>query len=39
MYDLHMGGAPAPVEPGAERLIVRLRTGRVYAPPAYVTTD
>ncbi|HEY6499526.1 MAG TPA: PPOX class F420-dependent oxidoreductase [Streptosporangiaceae bacterium] len=39
MYDLHMGGAPAPVEPGAERLIVRLRTERVYAPPAYVTTD
>ena len=25
MYDLHMGGAAAPVEPGAERLIVRLR--------------
>jgi PPOX class probable F420-dependent enzyme len=39
MYDLHMGGAPAPVEPGAERLIVRLRTERVYAPPPYVATD
>jgi PPOX class probable F420-dependent enzyme len=36
MYDLHMGGAPAPVEPGAERLIVRLRPHRVYAPPPYV---
>ena len=35
MYDLHMGGAPAPVEPGAERLIVRLHPTRVYAPPAY----
>jgi PPOX class probable F420-dependent enzyme len=36
MYDLHMGGAPAPVEPGAERLIVRLRPQRVYAPPSFV---
>ncbi|HEY2700776.1 MAG TPA: PPOX class F420-dependent oxidoreductase [Pseudonocardiaceae bacterium] len=35
MYDLHMGGAPAPVEPGAERLIVRLHPTRTYAPPAY----
>ncbi len=34
MYDLYMGGAPAPVEPGAERLIVRLRPDRIYAPPA-----
>ena len=39
MYDLHMGGATPPAEPGAERLIVRLRTSRVYAPPAYVTAD
>ena len=39
MYDLHMGGAPAPVEPGAERLIVRLRTERVYAPPPYVPAE
>jgi PPOX class probable F420-dependent enzyme len=38
MYDLHMGGAPAPVEPGAERLIVRLRPERIYAPPQYVPT-
>jgi PPOX class probable F420-dependent enzyme len=36
MYDLHMGGAAAPVEPGAERLIVRLRPQRVYAPPSFV---
>ena len=35
MYNLHMGGAPAPVEPGAERLIVRLRPTRTYTPPAY----
>jgi PPOX class probable F420-dependent enzyme len=35
MFDLHMGGAPAPVEPGAERLIVRLRPQRVYAPPSF----
>jgi PPOX class probable F420-dependent enzyme len=37
MYDLHMGGAAAPLEPGAERLIVRLRPQRVYAPPSYAT--
>jgi hypothetical protein len=36
MYDLHMGGASAPVEPGAQRLIVRLRPERIYAPPQYV---
>jgi PPOX class probable F420-dependent enzyme len=36
MYDLHMGGAPAPTEPGAERLIVRLRPDHIYAPPAWV---
>ena len=36
MYDLHMGGAPAPAEPGAERLVVRLRPTRTYTPPAYV---
>ena len=35
MYDLHMGGAAAPVEPGAERLIVRLRPRRVYAMPSF----
>jgi PPOX class probable F420-dependent enzyme len=35
MYDLHMGGAPAPTEPGAERLIVRLRPDHVYALPSW----
>ena len=38
MYDLHMGGATPPSEPGAERLIVRLRPDHVYAPPSYVAT-
>jgi len=37
MYDLHMGGATPPPEPGAERLIVRLRPDRVYAPPAFTS--
>ncbi|HEX4226103.1 MAG TPA: PPOX class F420-dependent oxidoreductase [Pseudonocardiaceae bacterium] len=36
MYDLHMGGVPAPVEPGAQRMIVRLRPTRTYAPPLFV---
>ena len=36
MYDLHMGGATPPAEPGAERLIVRLRPKRIYVPPPYV---
>ncbi|HEX5121501.1 MAG TPA: PPOX class F420-dependent oxidoreductase [Pseudonocardiaceae bacterium] len=36
MYDLYMGGATPPPEPGAERLIVRLRPRRSYAPPVYV---
>jgi PPOX class probable F420-dependent enzyme len=38
MYDLHMGGATPPPEPGAERLIVRLRPNHIYAPPSYVVT-
>jgi PPOX class probable F420-dependent enzyme len=38
MYDLHMGGATPPPEPGAERLIVRLRPDHTYAPPPYVPT-
>jgi PPOX class probable F420-dependent enzyme len=38
MYDLHMGDATAPPEPGAERLIVRLRPKRIYVPPPYVAT-
>jgi PPOX class probable F420-dependent enzyme len=36
MYDLHMGGATAPPEPGAERLIVRLRPDHLYALPSFV---
>jgi PPOX class probable F420-dependent enzyme len=35
MYDIHMGGATPPPEPGAERVIVRLRPGWVYVPPPY----
>jgi PPOX class probable F420-dependent enzyme len=35
MYDIHMGGATPPAEPGAERLIVRIRPHRIYAPPPY----
>jgi PPOX class probable F420-dependent enzyme len=38
MYDLHMGGATPPPEPGAERLIVRLRPNHIYAPPSYIVT-
>jgi PPOX class probable F420-dependent enzyme len=35
MYDLHMGGATPPPEPGAHRLIVRVRPQRAYAPFPY----
>jgi PPOX class probable F420-dependent enzyme len=35
MYDIHMGGATPPPEPGAERLIVRIKPQRMYLPPAY----
>ena len=35
MYDLHMGGATPPPEPGAHRLIVRVRPRRAYAPFPY----
>jgi PPOX class probable F420-dependent enzyme len=35
MYDLHMGGATTPPEPGAERLIARLRPQRTYALPSF----
>lgn len=34
MFDLYMGGATPPPEPGALRLIGRLRPTRIYAPPA-----
>jgi PPOX class probable F420-dependent enzyme len=32
MYELYMGGATPPPEPGARRLIVRVRPQRAYAP-------
>jgi PPOX class probable F420-dependent enzyme len=32
IYAFHMGGATPPPEPGARRLIVRVRPRRVYAP-------
>jgi PPOX class probable F420-dependent enzyme len=35
MYDLYMGGATPPPEPGAHRLIVRVRPQRAYAPLPY----
>jgi hypothetical protein len=35
MYGLYMGGATPPPEPGARRVIVRLRPQRAYAPFAY----
>ncbi|HEY1571293.1 MAG TPA: PPOX class F420-dependent oxidoreductase [Pseudonocardiaceae bacterium] len=38
MYGLYMGGATPPAEPGAERLIVRLRPRHSYAPPLYVAS-
>jgi PPOX class probable F420-dependent enzyme len=38
MYDIHMGGAAPPPEPGAERLIVRLRPQKLYMPPPYPGT-
>jgi len=38
MYALHMDGATPPPEPGAQRLTVRLRPTRTYAPPPYDPT-
>jgi PPOX class probable F420-dependent enzyme len=38
MYNIHMGGATPPPEPGAERLIVRMRPDKVYIPPLYQAT-
>ena len=35
MYDLYMGGATPPPEPGSRRLIVRVRPQRAYAPFPY----
>jgi PPOX class probable F420-dependent enzyme len=39
MYNIHMGGATPPPEPGAERLIVRMRPDKVYVPPLYRATS
>jgi PPOX class probable F420-dependent enzyme len=33
IYEIHMGGATPPPEPGAERVIVRLRPQKVYQSP------
>jgi PPOX class probable F420-dependent enzyme len=33
MYDVHMGGASPPPEPGAQRLIVRISPQKVYVSP------
>jgi PPOX class probable F420-dependent enzyme len=33
MYDIHMGGATPPPEPGAERLIARITPHTVYVSP------
>jgi hypothetical protein len=38
MYDLHMGGATPPPEPGAERVIVRITPHKVYLQPPYSGT-
>jgi len=32
MYDIHMGGATPPLEPGAKRVIVRIIPRQVYLP-------
>jgi PPOX class probable F420-dependent enzyme len=32
MYDLHMGGATPPPEPGAQRVIARIVPKRIYVP-------
>lgn len=32
MYDIHMGGATPPPEPGAQRVIVRIVAHRIYIP-------
>jgi PPOX class probable F420-dependent enzyme len=32
MYDIHMGGAVPPAEPGAQRVVVRIFPQRIYLP-------
>jgi PPOX class probable F420-dependent enzyme len=39
MYNVHMDGATPPPEPGAERLVVRMRLDKVYVPPPYQPTS
>jgi PPOX class probable F420-dependent enzyme len=39
MYDLYMGGATPPPDPGARRVTVRLTPLKVYLPPAYDPGD
>jgi hypothetical protein len=39
MYDIHMGGANPPPEPGAERLIVRIKPQEVYVPAPYTPAE
>jgi hypothetical protein len=34
-----MEGSTPPPEPGAERLIVRLRPKRIYVPPSWVAAE
>jgi PPOX class probable F420-dependent enzyme len=38
MYDIHMGGATPPPEPGTRRVVVRLRPERVYLLAPYPGT-
>jgi hypothetical protein len=33
IYDIHLGGATPPPEPGAERVIVRIKPEKVYLSP------
>ena len=37
LYDMHMGGATPPPEPGAKRVIVRIVPRRVYVAPGYAS--
>jgi PPOX class probable F420-dependent enzyme len=39
MYDIYMGGATPPPEPGAERLVVRVTPTQIYNPPVYEPTN
>jgi PPOX class probable F420-dependent enzyme len=39
MYDIYMGGATPPPEPGARRVTMRITPSQVYLPPAYNPDD